>query len=189
MPDGVPELTGDAAEAVRRENRVITNILLIIRWCNSQGILWCLESPTTSLIWETSPFVDLFDGAKLSFSECILDMCMHGGSRKKSVKLVHSTRLDSTALRKVCDGSHEHAGFSTTCGIGNSASLAEKRYPQLFCQRVAKMAASALAVRRISPAVAPEVKAAASWQPRRGASHRVPEFKSTPTLICLSPHE
>ena len=53
-PDGVPGLTGEALEAVTRENRVIAKLPVILDWCLESGILFSLESPASSLIWKTS---------------------------------------------------------------------------------------------------------------------------------------
>ena len=87
------------------------------------------------------------------------------------MRMVHSAQLGMEALRKKCDGSHEHDTFAATRGSGGAAGAEEKSYPQLFCQRLAKIAADALGVSPCEPAVADDVKAAAGRQPRRTAAH------------------
>ena len=66
-PDGVAELFSEsggdfdpgAKAAVDRENKLYFHTAAMILWCSWRGILWTVESPLSSLMWETTPFAVL----------------------------------------------------------------------------------------------------------------------------------
>ena len=185
FPDGVPSLPADQLSAVERENRLYAVVIAAVRWLDGEGKTWSVESPGSSLIWMTHAFDGLGrdkDGGKFQYGRCKLDMCMHGGARQKSVHIIHSAKLDLSQLAVRCDGSHEHRAFAATRDRDGRAAMEERRYPQLFCTRLATLVAKSLGVSPLPPSTDPETKAGAGLQARRGPASRVPDYVSTPTF-------
>eukprot|EP00973_Karenia_brevis_P076755 10661543-Karenia_brevis.AAC.1 len=100
---------------------------------------------------------------------------MHGGQRDKRCRLWCSG-LDLNSLAVMCDGSHSHLpwGLAHESSKELFATAEERKYPLLFCQRLARLVSEQLLGQR-TPGVSG--KTATQMQPRRGGNEAVPEFK------------
>ena len=103
--------------------------------------------------------------------------------------MLHSLHLDAACLQKDCDGSHAHFHERSSNGAAGEKRAEDQHYPQLFCQRLAQMAARGLGVKPHSKQIQAADQAAAGTQPRRRSGQRVPEFSRTPTFSSCSPRD
>ena len=104
-------------------------------------------------------------------------MCMHGGSRPKSTSLWYGTALSLASLQSKCNGKHSHLPWS----LRGTAS--ERRYPELLCSRIAKLAKKRLLpVGQIEEKRPCSDKVFISTQPRRGMQELIPEHKAVHEL-------
>ena len=86
-------------------------------FCEDNDICWVIENPTNSLMWKTTPFVNLFKELKERRVEpqwCHMHMCMHGGDRDKKTSLLHGGSVSLKELSVVCDKSHTHKAWGLT---------------------------------------------------------------------------
>ena len=100
---------------------------------------------------------------------------MHGGSRNKFVQLWGS-RINIGTLKAFCDGTHSHAPWGLVKQGPNTvfATAEEFRYPELFCARLAALAAAI----HLSPSQVGDAKSAMQRQARRGQNLAVKEYKA-----------
>eukprot|EP00973_Karenia_brevis_P019707 2702487-Karenia_brevis.AAC.1 len=102
---------------------------------------------------------------------------MHGGRRPKKCSLwVHGIDLSSLAVW--CDRQHDHLpwGLAARGSKELFATGEERRYPFLFCQRLARMVGEQLAPELM---VSVSGRAATEQQPRMGLNETVGEYKTT----------
>ena len=152
--------------------------------CLKLGVLFSVENPTNSWFWSTS-FMRRLDG--LGLLDTVFHVCMHGGRRDKSAKLLHNVPLFSQ-LEVVCDRSHTHAPWETTKVRGRTVfhTAAEVQCLLLLRRRMAALVGQQLDL-KLAPQkpLAPqqsgllsERKTATGRQPRGGKSVRlVPEYQ------------
>ena len=100
---------------------------------------------------------------------------MHGGNRNKLVQL-WGYSINIGALRVLCDGTHAHApwGLIKQGPATVFATAEERRYPELFCARLAALAAE----RHLQPSQVGDAKSAIQRQARRGQNLAVSEYKA-----------
>eukprot|EP00973_Karenia_brevis_P025155 3469148-Karenia_brevis.AAC.1 len=150
---------------------------MLIDLTNSD-VAWSVENPMNSYMWLTPYFIEARSQLMQNqqFNEVSYQACMHGGGRDKKCTLWYSG-VDLSSLEKWCDKGHSHLPWGLAHGNSNElfATAEEKRYPVLWCKRVAKLVAEAQ-----GPEFAKSVagKTATQIQPRRGDNEAVPEYKS-----------
>jgi hypothetical protein len=75
FPDGLPSLKDSGREeelaAVQRDNTLYHHVAALVVWLSWNRVLWTIESPSSSHIWDTAPFrclCDLKEIGALKFS-------------------------------------------------------------------------------------------------------------------------
>ena len=155
-------------------NKIYELVCEIVKLWEQRGIAWTIENPTNSLMWKTSFFVGLKEFLQDKLQIVDFQMCMHGGTRNKRTTLWASSMVDLSSLALMCDGDHVHASWKQA--NGGYATAEERRYPQLFCRRVAKIIKDRF-VTEVKAPVDNSEKVYVETQPRRGMQEVVSEFK------------
>ena len=153
----------------------------LILQLDKAGIVWTVENPLTSLLWETSYWSEI--AAATDPFYCELHNCMFGGQRLKRTCLASNNKA-IMALNILCDGRHEHAPWSMTNGVFDTALEAE--YTPMLAKALASVILEAIASEYKLPNVVQFSKRlklshfqaiAAAKQPTKSMSmHMVPEF-------------
>ena len=184
-PDGLPWLGQIDRERVAIANRLYEMAAELAWFCEENGICWVIENPTNSLMWCTTPFVQLLTklreaGKDPRWSD--MQMCMHGGDRDKRTSLLYGGPISLEELSVMCDGKHTHKPWGLTKTPGTLwATSQERNYPRAFCKRVAKIFSESLLPkepkkRKPDTPVVKERKWAGK-QPRREHNDFIAEFK------------
>jgi hypothetical protein len=180
FPDGLLSLVGINKDKVESANALYRNTISLVIWLSSQGIAWSIENPQHSLMWLTSPFMELekcLHEKTVVYADVNFQHCMHGGERDKRTKIRYSG-LDFACLEAQCDGKHTHKPWGLVRGTNDFATAEERRYPLLLCRRMARVVAGAL---KSEPTTrpkgsVPEERTFNSGQSRKGAANLVPEY-------------
>ena len=61
FPNGLPELADDQRKAVDKDNKLYHHVAALVVLLAWKGVLWSVESPASSYLWDTSPFKCLLD--------------------------------------------------------------------------------------------------------------------------------
>ena len=133
-------------------NALVRNVLRIIRMCNAFIVIWVLENPAPSRLFQLFPVKSLMSAAESSI--ILVDQCMYcfcdpvsGYYRKRILFVVSSTKLSAIELK--CDGSHpyQHVDVLTVVN-GHSAKRSEvaAHYPDQLCSAFANCVCSAQSV-------------------------------------------
>jgi hypothetical protein len=165
--------------------------------CDRRGVLWSVENPKTSLLWEFDPMLELRLSTGAQFVE--FDQCMYGGMYRKSTRVLTNCKQLS-GLGVFCDRSHVHAVmegqerylrddgvWSSRCKTAGAAA-----YPPLLCKRWADILST------LQPAVGAfadeSVSLGESFVARLdAAAQRIQRFRAPPGLarpegVVGSPH-
>ena len=187
-PDGIPGVKGLHLIKLRAANKLYNFMRKLILLLDKAGVTWTVENPFTSLMWETSYWRDV--EAATSPFYCELHNCMFGGQRLKRTCLA-SNNGAIMSLNVLCDGRHEHAPWSMTDGVFDTALEAE--YTPMLAKALATTVLEALANEYKLPNVVQHSKKlklshfqaiAAAKQPTKSMSmHMVPEYSH---VIVLS---
>ena len=59
FPDGIPGITGLHLVKLRAANRLYNFMRVLIKKLHAANIIWTVENPLTSLLWETSYWTDV----------------------------------------------------------------------------------------------------------------------------------
>ena len=78
----------------------------LIKQLQLANVVWTVENPLTSLLWETSYWTDVHNATDPYY--CELHNCMFGGKRQKRTCLASNSSA-VMSLNILCDGQHEHA--------------------------------------------------------------------------------
>ena len=180
-PDGIPGIKGLHLIKLRAANRLYSFMRKLILQLNKAGIVWTVENPLTSLLWETSYWSEIAVATDPFY--CELHNCMFGGQRLKRTCLASNNKA-IMALNILCDGRHEHAPWSMTNGVFDTALEAE--YTPMLAKALASVILEAIASEYKLPNVVQFSKKlklshfqaiAAAKQPTKSMSmHMVPEF-------------
>ena len=145
------------------------------------GIVWTVENPFTSLLWETSYWCDIKQHTDPFY--CELHNCMFGGQRLKRTCIASNNKA-IMALNVLCDGRHEHAPWSMTDGVFDTSLEAE--YTPMLAKALASVILESIANEYKLKNVVQYSKRlklshfhaiAASEQPTKAMTmHLVPEF-------------
>ena len=139
FPDGFPWLSGNDKLRTEAANILYSNTVLIAQTALELSIAFCIENPSNSLMWKTSPFQQLFasfpDLRFINFHNCA-----HGGTRDKKTCFV--TNVDwFDSLELYCNKQHAHAPWTPTI-VDNRVIFpthAEAAYPLVLCNRIASL--------------------------------------------------
>ena len=138
-PDGFPWLQGSDKIRTEAANLVYENTVLIAQTAIQLKVAVTIENPANSLMWKTSPFLQLFE----SFPELkfvTFHNCAHGGVRDKLTSFATNVSwFDSLAL--LCDKQHSHAPWTPTVVAGkvHYPTHTEAAYPEVLCQRIVSL--------------------------------------------------
>ena len=87
FPDGFHWLSGSDKVRTEAANLLYANTVCIAQTAQELGIAFCIENPSNSLMWKTSPFQQLFEMyPNLRFVH--FHNCAHGGTRDKRLVLL-----------------------------------------------------------------------------------------------------
>ena len=98
---------------------------------HAQGIGWSVENPASSLMWITTPFVELMNELGTEIHGVLFHTCMFGASRKKQTALWTNMR-ELLQLNRSCSGDHPHQVWGLT-DEGNFATADESAYNSELC--------------------------------------------------------
>jgi hypothetical protein len=139
FPDGFPWLSGSDKLRTEAANILYSNTVLIAQTAIELSIAICIENPSNSLMWKTSPFQLLFESfPHLRFIN--FHNCAHGGMRdKKTCFVTNADWFDSLEL--YCNKQHAHAPWTPTVVDGRVIfpTHAEAAYPEVLCNRIASL--------------------------------------------------
>jgi len=144
FPDGFHWLSGSDKLRTEAANILYENTVLIAQMAIDLSIAICIENPSSSLMWKTSPFQRFFaTNPNLRFIN--FHNCAHGGTRDKKTCFVTSVDWFDK-LEIYCDKQHAHATWHPTVVDGrvNFPTHAEAAYPEILCNRIASMLKHAL---------------------------------------------
>ena len=137
FPMGLPTLKGLDAAKVASANALYYATLEIAKVCLQFDILFTIENPENSLMWDTEPLQELFRLCPGYHN--VFQSCMMGGDRDKKTKWWSSKQLFS-AFNVACDGNHSHKPWKpiqSESGGLHFPTSEEAAYPWLLCERVA----------------------------------------------------
>ena len=193
FPDGKPGLTGLHAVKLRAANRLYSYMRRLIKQLHAKGIVWTVENPLTSLLWETSYWKDIEKDTDPFY--CELHNCMFGGKRLKRTCLASNCSA-VMSLNILCDGQHEHAPWSINNGVFDTSLEAE--YTPCLAKALATAVLEGISGQYKLPHVAQHAKKlklshfhaiAAAKQPTRALQlPTVPEFSHIVVLSNLPCH-
>ena len=136
FPDGFPWLQGSDKIRTEIANLLYEHTVLIAQTAIRLQIAVTIENPANSLMWKTSPFVQLFEQFP-ELKHVLFHNCAHGGVRDKLTSFATNVSwFDSLAL--LCDKQHTHAPWTPTVVAGkvHYPTHTEAAYPEILCQRI-----------------------------------------------------
>ena len=181
FPDGIPGIKGPHLIKLRAANKLYSFMRRLILQLNAANVVWTVENPYTSLLWETSYWREVDEAVSPFY--CELHNCMFGGQRLKRTCLASNCGA-IMALNILCDGRHEHAPWAMTNGVFDTSLEAE--YTPMLARALASTILESLAKEYKLPNVVQFSKSlklshfqalAAAKQPSKSMSmHIVPEY-------------
>ena len=191
-PDGLPNLQPVDEDRVSSANELYRFTAEAVTELSKAGVAWSIENPANSYMWSTEAFIwlrSLADAGKFSFKSVLFDSCMHGGERPKATTFWVSSELDFSSLALKCDNSHAHKPWGLTQEPGYIfATAAERNYPHLLCQRIAKIVAKRFEISPVAPTAQLD-KASARLQPKKRFDALVREYTQVLTFKDLDAAE
>ena len=132
-PDGLPFLTGVLQDRVTAANELYSFTGRLCSECWDRGVLFCVENPWRSYMWDTSHWRS--HTASLPLHHTVFQHCMYGGVRDKTTRFCHV--VDTfCSLGVMCDGNHEHAPWGQATST-KWATSEETAYPYGLCRSMA----------------------------------------------------
>ena len=190
FPDGIPGIKGIHLIKLRAANKLYSFMRRLILKLDAARVVWTVENPFTSLLWETSYWRQVDE--TLSPFYCELHNCMFGGQRLKRTCLASNCGA-VMALNILCDGRHEHAPWAMTNGVFDTSLEAE--YTPMLARALATTILEAIANEYKLPNVVQYSKKlklshfqalAAAKQPSKSMKmHMVPEYSHILVLSNL----
>ena len=139
FPDGFSWLSGNDKLRTEAANILYESTALIAQTAIELQIAICIENPSSSLMWKTTPFQQLFQQfPDLKFIH--FHNCAHGGTRdKKTCFVTNVDWFDSLAI--FCNKQHTHAPWTPTVVNGKVSfpTHSEAAYPEILCNRIASL--------------------------------------------------
>ena len=133
-PLGFPWLKGVNKLKVEAANRLYEFSAKIVQLCDKCNVLFTVENPHNSLMWETPFFKPLLK----QFYFHVVDACEYGSDHKKSTAFL--SNFDAHRLKQRCRGTHIHASW-TVRQLENGQwafdTATEAEYPRQLAQEIA----------------------------------------------------
>ena len=181
FPDGLPSLSGTLADRVSAANKLYEITCSLVRLCYQQGIMFSIENPGRSFMWDTQHFRALLQDIP-TFST-FFHHCEFGSDRRKFTRLVHVVP-QFLALQKSCQGNHSHEPWGYAGD--HWATSEETAYPWKLCREITF--AMLIALQNFGATVPrnsfvdplptlQNVRGSTGFQSKRGLPPMVPEFK------------
>eukprot|EP00435_Cladocopium_sp_Y103_P050182 s4628_g15.t1 len=110
---GLPHLTFVQKCRVQKANFLYAWTCKMILALDAKSVGWSIENPASSLMWITTPFMDLLTALPnlVAFS---FHTCMFAAKRKKDTALWTSVPELRMHVERKCDDSHPHLGWGQT---------------------------------------------------------------------------
>ena len=174
-------------DKVEDENAIFRFLVKVIAWAMQQNVLFTVEVPLRSWAWAAITEVVRQNSTTLAsrwsaLREVSWDVCMHGGPRAKSMRLVSNQGVFE-GLQVFCDGGHQHDPWIPGC-------FEDCRYPPLLSSRWAAMVRGAVHTAYPFPRGAPRLKDLTSaflGVQTRKTRRLMSEFKEFRTVSAAEP--
>ena len=185
-PLGFPWLKGINQAKVQAANCLYEFSARLIQICNAHDVLFTVENPENSLMWETPFFAKLIK----EFYFHVVDVCEYGSQHKKSTAFL--ANFDAPRLKQRCRGGHQHAAWKVKqleSGQWAFDTAKEAEYPEKLAHELAAAFIDELASRghqvELENIQNHAVKVSAEVQPRRTKGPLLlSEFKTKVSIEC-----
>ena len=185
-PLGFPWLKGLNKVKVEAANALYEFSSRLAKLCNDFSVLFTIENPANSLMWET-PF---FRGLVSKFHFHVIDACECGSEHKKATAI--PANFSAPRLRQRCMGNHKHAAWKiqqSQTGEWSLDTAKEAEYPVRLASEIASAFLEELSSRGdihlVDDVCDHAVKISAESQPRRTRGPLLlSEFKSKVSVSC-----
>ena len=134
FPEGFPWLKGISKAKVASANILYEFAAKIANICEQCGILFTIENPQNSLMWETKFFAPLVE----RFNFHVVDACEYGSMHKKGTAFL--ANFVAPRLQKRCGGGHAHKDWKVQRmdnGEWKFDTAAEAEYPPKLAKELA----------------------------------------------------
>ena len=141
---GLPQLTGVNLEKVRLANTLHEKLVHFLVVAAKRKILWSVENPKNSLLWEIPFFAELYVNAEFVY----FDACCYRGERL-TAKAILTTCRTLFSLAQKCQGGHPREPFGKIKlpnGRSYWATKDEAQYPRPVCVQIVSLVSQALGV-------------------------------------------
>ena len=199
-PWGIPGISARDQSRVLSANRLYRLVARLLVWAATAHCIFSVENPTNSWFWTclTAAIVELGAQACTYYNQLesvVFDHCVHGGDRPKSSKWLCTPGVLNN-LAATCPGessAHKHLPWGVHQNLQKDGrwvfdTAAEGAYPELLCQRVAKLLAKHLG---FSPL--PLTRVADPIRQTRHSRQLMPEYaevkKCTTSSLPSVPHK
>ena len=105
FPNGLPNLGPINQQRVQAANQLYDLTQQLCRLCIQHGVLFTIENPARSFMWQTTHMQQFLDTFQLHST--FFHHCMYGSSRRKHTRLVHNIPT-VTQMELTCDNTHAH---------------------------------------------------------------------------------
>ena len=133
-PLGFPWLKGINKAKVQAANVLYEFAAKLALLCDQFGVLFTIENPHNSLMWETPFFKTLVS----RFFFHVVDACEYGSDHKKATAFL--ANFDAPRLKQRCRGQHQHAAWRVQqldSGEWAFDTAKEAEYPTKLAQELA----------------------------------------------------
>ncbi|CAL1140094.1 unnamed protein product [Cladocopium goreaui] len=186
-PLGFPWLKGLNKVKVQAANCLYEFSANLVLLCEKHDVLFTVENPENSLMWETPFFKPLLQ----RFYFHVIDACEYGSEHKKSTAFL--ANFDAPRLKQRCSGDHSHAAWKVRqleSGDWAFDTAKAAEYPSKLAHELAASFLEELAKRGDihlqDELVDHAVKISAESQPRRTKGPLLlSEFKSKVAIECV----
>ena len=187
-PDGLPNLRGVNKAGVAAANTLYAFCVEVMEACERHNVLFIVENPSNSLMWETSFFSAVIH--KYFFSD--IDACEYGSEHKKSTGFL--SNFFPGRLQTKCSGKHIHKPWTVKRSELGKWEFDTAKAAEYTLQLCLAIASSFIDVFRCDPNFVFEdsieqhaSKVGSQLQPRRTRGPLlVAEFKHKVSVECLA---
>ena len=135
-PNGITGLSPTNEAKVAAANALYEITQRLCRLCHSTGVMYTVENPARSFMWDTTPFSKFLHD--VPHYRTFFHHCMYGSARRKHTCLVHNiAAVQDMELLCTNDHAHEQWGHSGT----GWATAQETAYPWPLSRRLAALVA------------------------------------------------
>ena len=134
FPQGFPWLKGVSLLKVKAANCLYEFSARVAQLCQQCNVLFTIENPANSYLWETSFFKRLVD----TFHFHVVDACEYGSERKKATAFL--ANFQSGRLQQRCTGNHVHKPWKvqqSDDGQWKFDTASEAEYPTKLAREIA----------------------------------------------------